>query len=85
MTADKIQLYKPFGLAVKKNQRQNTCQINVFIWNRHIFKLFGMWFTQDLNEYEAINYNDKFDEVKKLLKIIMAPKNDNSFGKNCNF
>ena len=76
--------YNSLGLAVKNIQRQNTCQIKQIIWNPHIFKIFGIWFTKDLNECEAINYNDKFDEVKKNVQN-MAPKNDNSFGKNCNF
>ena len=54
-----------------------------FILNPHMLKILGIWFTQDLKECEAINYNDKFDEVKKTVQN-MAPKNDNSFGKSCN-
>ena len=33
-----------------------------------MFKIFGIRFTQDLNECDAVNYNSKFDEVK-LFKI----------------
>ena len=39
------------------------------IWSPHMFKSLGIWFTQHLKECEAINYNDKFDEVKELFKI----------------
>ena len=34
-----------------------------------VFKILGIWFTQDLKECAAINYNKNFDEVKKLFKI----------------
>ena len=34
-----------------------------------MFKLLGMWFTQDLKECAAINRNINVDEVKKLFKV----------------
>ena len=34
-------------------------------WNPHMFTILGIWCTKDLKECEAINCNDKFDEVKK--------------------
>ena len=39
------------------------------VWNPTMFKILGIWFTQDLKECAAINYNKKFDEVTKLFKI----------------
>ena len=39
------------------------------VWNPTMFKILGIWFTQDLKECAAINYNNNFDEVKKLFKI----------------
>ena len=39
------------------------------VWNPTMFKILGIWFTQDLKECAAINYNTNFDEVKKLLKL----------------
>ena len=36
------------------------------VWNPTMFKILGIWFTQDLKECAAINYNKKFHEVKKL-------------------
>ena len=34
-----------------------------------MFKLLGIWFTQDLKECAAINRSKNIDEVKKLFKI----------------
>ena len=34
-----------------------------------MFKLLGMWFTQDLKECAAINRSKNVDEVKKLFKV----------------
>ena len=31
------------------------------VWNPNMIKVIGIWFTQDLKECEAINYNSKFD------------------------
>ena len=39
------------------------------VWNPTMFKILGIWFTQDLKECAAINYNKNFYEVKKLFKI----------------
>ena len=33
-----------------------------------MFKILGMWFTNDLKQGAAMNYNDKFNEIKKLKK-----------------
>ena len=39
------------------------------VWNPAMFKILGIWFTQDLKECAAIYYNKNVDEVKKLFKI----------------
>ena len=39
------------------------------VWNPTMFKILGIWFTQDLKECAAINYNKFVDKVKKLFKI----------------
>ena len=38
-------------------------------WNPTMFKILGIWFTQDLKECASINYKFILDEVKKLFKI----------------
>ena len=65
--------HKAFGLVEKKPiQKQNTCH-----------KTWSVWLTQDSKECEDIN-DDKFWWGKTIVQN-MAPKNDNSFGKSCNF
>lgn len=39
------------------------------IWNPTKFKSLGIWFTQDLEDCDIINYNDKYREVKTLFRI----------------
>ena len=38
------------------------------VWNPAMFKILGIWFTQDLKECAA-NYNKNFNEVKNFLKF----------------
>ena len=63
LNADKTQA---IWLGSKKYSRVNYMPHLKMVWNPDMFKILGIWFTQDLKECVAINYNTKFDEVKKL-------------------
>ena len=38
-------------------------------WNPPKFKVLGVWFTNNVNECVQINYREKFEEVKQLMKL----------------
>ena len=56
-------------LGSKKDPRAKHMPHIKIVWNPNMFKILGIWFTQGLKECEAINYNSKFHEVKKLFRI----------------
>ena len=39
------------------------------VWNPSQFKILGVWFTQDLKDFEFFYYNEMFFEVKALFNI----------------
>ena len=64
LNADKTQA---IWLGSKKYSKVKYMPHLKMVWNPITFKILGIWFTQDLKECAAINYNKHFDEVKKLL------------------
>ena len=40
-----------------------------FDWNPDKFKILGIWFTADLADCERLNFDEKFQEVKKLFTV----------------
>ena len=56
-------------LGSKKYSRVKYMPHLKMVWNPTMFKILGIWFTQDLKECAAIKYNRNFDEVTKLFKI----------------
>ena len=38
-------------------------------WNPPKFKILGIWFTNDLKEYEVLNFSEKFLEIRALYKV----------------
>ena len=66
LNADKTQA---IWLGSKKYSRVKYMPHLKMVWNPTMFKILGIWFTQDLKECAAINYNKNFNEVKKLFKI----------------
>ena len=66
LNADKTQA---IWLGSKKYSRVKYMPYVKMVWNPTMFKILGIWFTQDLKECAAINYNKNFDEVKKLFNF----------------
>ena len=66
LNADKTQA---IWLGSQKYSRVKYMPHLKMVWNPTMFKILGIWFTQDLKECATINYNKNFDEVKKLFKI----------------
>ena len=64
LNADKTQA---IWLGSKKYSRVKYMPHLKMVWNPTMFKILGIWFTQDLKECAAINYNKIFDEVKKTV------------------
>ena len=64
LNADKAQA---IWLGSKKYSRVKYMPHLKMVWNPTMFKILGIWFTQDLKECAAINYNKNFDEVKKTV------------------
>ena len=60
LNADKTQA---IWLGCEKDSRAKRMPHLKIVWNPNMFKILGIWFTRDLIECEAINYNSKFDEV----------------------
>ena len=56
-------------LASKRNSVVKYMQHLGMEWNPPKFKVLGIWFTSDLDNYEKNNYSEKFAEVKGLLRI----------------
>ena len=67
LNADKAQV---ICLGSKKYSRVKYVPYLKIVWNPNMFKILGIWFTQDLKECAAINYNKDFDEVKKLQNLV---------------
>ena len=66
INADKTQAIR---IGSKKNSKTKYMPHLKIIWNPHTFKILGIWFTHELKQGDAMNYNDKFDEIKKLFII----------------
>ena len=66
LNADKTQA---IWLGSQKYSRVKYMPHLKMVWNPTMFKILGIWFTQDLKECATINYNKNFDEVKKCLKF----------------
>ena len=66
LNADKTQA---IWLGSKKYSRVKYMPHLKMAWNPTMFKILGIWFTQDLKECASINYKFILDEVKKLFKI----------------
>ena len=64
INADKTQAIR---IGSKKNSKTKYMPHLKIIWNPHMFKILG--FTHDFKQGDAMNYNDKFDEIKKLFQI----------------
>ena len=58
-------------LGSKKNSDVRYLQHLGMEWNPHKFRVLGVWFTNDLNNCENINYAEKFAETKKLFQAWM--------------
>lgn len=58
-------------LGCRKNSPVTYMQHLGMEWNPPKFKVLGMWFTNDLQNCENINYAEKFAETKKLFQIWM--------------
>eukprot|EP00745_Piridium_sociabile_P025229 TRINITY_DN39931_c0_g1_i3.p1 TRINITY_DN39931_c0_g1~~TRINITY_DN39931_c0_g1_i3.p1 ORF type:complete len:158 (+),score=4.15 TRINITY_DN39931_c0_g1_i3:61-474(+) len=48
----------------KKRSHNIYYPYSKMIWNPSKFKILGIWFTQDLADCKAINYSDRFSELK---------------------
>ena len=56
-------------LGSKRNSVVKYMQHLIMEWNPPKFKVPGIWFTNDLDNCENINYPEKFAEVKCSLRI----------------
>ena len=56
-------------LGQKRNSSDKFLEHLNMKWNPKKFKILGLWFTNDVSEMVEINYNDKFNEAKKLFNI----------------
>ena len=53
-------------------------------WNPSQFKVLGIWLTNNIKDCVAINFNEKFEETKKLFFTVDKKVNYTS-GKSSNF
>lgn len=68
MNAEKTQA---IWLGSKKSSKIKYMQHLNINWNPQLFKILGVWFTQDVKDCEKINYEEKLSEIKALFKIWM--------------
>lgn len=68
MNADKTQAIM---LGSRRKQGTKYMPHLKITWNPAKFKILGIWFTQDLQECEKLNYDEKLAEIKTLFKIWM--------------
>ena len=66
LNADKTQA---IWIGSKHDSRAKYMPHLKIVRNPNMFKTLGIWLIQDLKECEAMNYNNKFDEVKKMFTI----------------
>ena len=64
-----MQTKQAIWLGSKKNSKTKYTPHLKIIWDPHTFKILGIWFTPDLKQGDAMNYNNKFDEIKNLFKM----------------
>ena len=56
-------------LGSKKNSTAKFMEHSGLKWNPPKFKIFGIWFTNDLRNCVDINYNEKLTDVKNVFKV----------------
>ena len=56
-------------LGSKKNSTPKFMEHSGLKWNPSKFKMFGIWFSNDLQNCVDINYNEKLTDVKNVFKV----------------